>query len=103
MTLLVTVIAAIVSTLVWYLNNKRSELKIGILCLMYWGAALMWFVDAIFEFVEMGADYFNPEPAVLLNDLILGFSAVILGLVAWIVILLFKDPKGVIRKKHSEE
>lgn len=103
MTLLVTVIAAIVSTLVWYLNNKRSELKIGILCLTYWGAALMWFVDAIFEFVEMGVDYFNPEPAELLNDLILGFSAVILGLVAWIVILLFKDPKGVIRQKHSEE
>lgn len=37
MTLLVTVIAAVVSTMVWYLSEKSEELHLSFLCLMYWG------------------------------------------------------------------
>lgn len=34
----------------------------------------------------------------MLNDTFLGLSVVVLGLVIWMVILLIKDPKGVIKK-----
>ena len=97
MTLLVVVYAAIITTIVWYSNENRSLLKLGTLCLMYWGASIMWFVDAVFEYVEVQSDYFSPASTDMLNDFFLGLSVVALGLVIWLVILLFKDPKGVIR------
>ncbi len=98
MTLLTAVFAAIIATLAWYKTAPKNELKLNVLSLMYWGASLMWFVDAIFEFVELKSEYFSPEPLEMLNDLFLGLSAVALGLVIWIIYLLIKDPKGVVRE-----
>ena len=101
MTLLVTVFAAVISTAVWYKNAPDNQMKVGILCWMFWGASLMWFVDAVFEYIELGAEYFTPEAADMLNDFYLGLSVVALALVVWIVILLITDPKGVIKKAFS--
>jgi hypothetical protein len=97
MTLLTTVFAAVICTVIWYKNAPGSKMKIGILCWMYWGASLMWLVDAIFEYTELQAEYFTPAPVDMLNDFFLGLSVVALGLVIWLVALLVKDPKGVIR------
>ena len=97
MTLLITVFAAIVSTIVWYQTSSREEMKLGVLCLMYWGASIMWFVDAIFEYAELHEAYFTPSPADMLNDSYLGLSVVALGLVIWLIVLLLKDPKGVVK------
>lgn len=97
MTLLTTVFAAIISTVVWYSSASKREMKVGALCFMYWGASLMWLVDAIFEYAELGAEYFTPAPADMLNDFYLGLSVVALGLVIWLAILLVKDPKGVVK------
>ena len=58
----------------------------------------MWLVDAIFEYAELKAEYFTPAPADMLNDLFLGLSVIALALVIWLVYLLIKDPKGVIRQ-----
>ena len=98
MTLLITVIAAVVCTAIWYKNAPNNQLRIDILCWMYWGASIMWFVDAIFEYAELEAEYFAPAPKDMLNDAFLGFSVVALGLVIWMAILLIKDPKGVVKK-----
>ena len=97
MTLLTTVFAAIISTLIWYKNNERTQLRLGTLCLMYWGASLIWLVDAISEYAEHGAQAFVPAPLDMLNDLYLGLSVVAFGLVIWLVILLIKDPKGIVK------
>ena len=91
MTLLITVFAAIISTAVWYFKND-SNMKIGILALTYWGASLMWFVDAVAEYIELGAEYFTPAPLDMLNDAYLGLSVVALGLIIWLVAVLIKDP-----------
>ena len=97
MTLLIAVFAAIISTIVWYKSPARDEMKLGVLSLMFWGASLMWFVDAIFESAELQEKYFTPELKDMLNDTFLGFSVVALGLVIWLVVLLAKDPKGVVK------
>ena len=97
MTLLVSTFAAIVCTVIWYTNEKRHSLKLGFLALMYWGASLMWFVDAIFEYAELKAEYFTPAAEDMLNDLFLGLSVVALGLVIWLVVLMIKDPKGIVK------
>lgn len=97
MTLLTSVFAAIICTIIWYKNAPENEMKVGILCWLYWGASLMWLIDAVFEYAELGAEYFTPDPADMLNDLYLGLSVVALGLIVWLIILLIKDPKKVIR------
>ncbi len=97
MTLLTTVFAAVICTVIWYKGAPKSEMKVGVLCWMYWGASLMWLVDAIFEYAELHEKYFTPAPADMLNDFYLGLSVVALGLVIWLIILLVKDPKGVVK------
>ncbi len=97
MTLLITVFAAIISTVIWY-NRENDDMKLGPLLFMYWGASIMWFVDAIFEYAELGAEYFAPAAEDMLNDTFLGLSVVALGLVIWVVRLLILDPKGRIGK-----
>ncbi len=97
MTLLITVFAAVITTVLWY-NNAESNMKLGTLSLMYWGASLMWLVDAATEYIEIGAQYFTPAAADMLNDAYLGFSVVALGLVIWLAVLLVKDPNGKIRE-----
>ena len=83
MTLLTTVFAAVFCTVLWYQKASARELKVGILCWMFWGASLMWLGDAIFEYAELGAAYFTPAASDML--------------VIWLVIVLIKDPKGVVR------
>ena len=97
MTLLITVFAAVIATVVWYANKRSSELKVGVLCWMFWGASLMWLGDAIFEFIELKADYFTPAPADMLNDAFLGLSVVALALIIWLIRLLITDPKGSVK------
>ena len=97
MTLLITVFAAIICTVIWYKNEEARTLKVGTLTLMYWGASLMWLIDAIFEYAELGAESFVPAPLDMLNDLYLGLSVVALGLIIWLVILFIRDPKGVVK------
>ncbi|MGN1167640.1 MAG: hypothetical protein ACI4S2_14565 [Lachnospiraceae bacterium] len=98
MTLLTTVFAAIITTVIWYQKDSDNQMKVGTLSLMYWGASLMWTVDAIFEYAELKAEYFTPALADMVNDFFLGISVVAFGLIIWLVILLVKDPKDVVRK-----
>ena len=96
MTLLITVFAAVIATVKWY-NRKDDSMNLGVLLFLFWGASIMWFVDAIFEYVELGAEYFNQAPQDMLNDTFLGLSVVALALVIWVVKLLISDPKGSVR------
>ena len=98
MTLLITVFAAVITTAVWYKKNDE-KMMLGVLCWMFWGASLMWLVDAIFEYRELKEAYFTPALADMINDAFLGLSVVALALIVWIVVLLIKDPRGVIREK----
>ena len=102
MTLLIAVFAAIISTILWY-RRKDDTMKLGTLCFMYWGASLMWLGDAIFEYLELGAEYFTPAPTDMLNDAFLGLSVVALGMIICLIILLIKDPRGSVRAALLKE
>ena len=91
MTLLITVIAAVIATAVWYFKDDGS-LQISALCFMFWGASLMWFVDGIFCVAE-GESFLDLS----VSDALLGFVIVISGLVVWVITLLYKDPKHVVK------
>ena len=96
MTLLTTIFAAVAVTVLWY-NRQDDNMKLGTLCWLYWGASIMWFVDAVFEYAELREAYFTPAAEDMLNDLFLGLSVIALGLVIWLVILLIQDPKGSVK------
>lgn len=93
MCLLITAFAAIISTTIWYFGNKARKYNLGMLTLMYWGAALMWTVDGIFCVAE-GEGFFDMS----LNDAMLGILIVLCGLLVWILSILVKDPNDVIKK-----
>lgn len=95
MTLLITVFAAVIATVVWY--NIGNKMSIGVLCFLFWGASIMWFVDAIFEYAELRAEYFTPAAADMLNDAFLGLAVIAVALVIWLIVLLVRDPKGTVR------
>ncbi len=103
MTLLLTVFAAVITTLIWYSNEKARAMKISVLCYMFWGASLMWFVDALFEYAELRAEYFTPAAEDVLNDLFLGLAVIALALIVWLIILLVRDPNHVVRKALKRE
>lgn len=95
MTLLLTLMAAVAVTVIWYVSEKARFLKVGVLCYMFWGASLMWFVDAVFEYMELRTDYFNVPLADMVNDAFLGISVIVFAMIIWLVILLVKDPKRI--------
>ena len=97
MTLLITVFAAVICTAIWYKSAAAREMKVGVLCWLFWGASFMWLVDAIFEYAELHAAFFTPTAEDMLGDFYLGLSVVALGLIIWIAVLLVKDPKGVVK------
>ena len=101
MTLLLTVFAAIITTVKWS-NRENDNMKLHVLMYMFWGASLMWFVDAIAEYIELGAEYFNPALEDMINDSFLGLSVIAFALIIWVVYLLVKDPKGVVRKSITK-
>jgi len=97
MTLLLTLFAAIICTVLWY-RRKNDEMRLGTLCFMFWGASLMWLGDAIWEYAELREEFFAPELSDVLNDTFLGLSVIALALLVWLAILLVKDPKGSVKK-----
>ena len=98
MTLLITVFAAVITTAIWY-KKSDEKMLLGPLCWMFWGASIMWLVDAIFEYAELKAEYFTPALEDMINDSFLGLSVIALALIIWVVILLIKDPRGTVRAK----
>ena len=105
MTLLITVFAAVFVTVKWY-TRKDDSMQLGFLIFMLWGASIMWLVDAVFEYIELRAEYFTPAAEDMLNDAFLGLSVIAVALVVWLIRLLITDPKGVVRdslRKQAEK
>lgn len=102
MTLLICVFAAIIATVKWYRRENNDMMLTPLVC-MFWGASLMWLGDAVWEYAELHEKFFTPEPADMLNDAFLGLSVVAFALIVWLVILLIRDPKGVVKKSLKKE
>ena len=76
MCLILTCIAAVISTTLYFLCPGLSKrIFLEHLALMYWGAALMWSVDGVFRLRE-GEHFLE----LTLNDTLLGMLIVICGL-----------------------
>ena len=88
MTLLTVVFAAIFCTVLWYRMAPQDEMKVSVLCWIFWGASLMWLVDAVFAYMSRERRIL-PRTAEMLNDWFLEFPWWP-GTVVWLVILLVR-------------
>jgi hypothetical protein len=83
MCLLMTLAAALAVSLLWYYKNKKwgEDMKLAILALMYWSAALMWTVDGFFRLADG-----EPFLEFSRDDAWLGLLAVASGLAVYLVL-----------------
>jgi hypothetical protein len=95
MTFVITCLAAIIVSVIRLLPHPIGRrLRLGVLALIYSGAALMWCVDAILSVVR-GGPFIATDTESLRSDCLLGGCVILLGLIAWGGYLLFTR-----RKEH---
>ncbi|MGC8999242.1 MAG: hypothetical protein ACP5JW_07665 [Candidatus Bathyarchaeia archaeon] len=98
MWLVILAFAAAIATPIWYSKAEEDKCMLKLLCLILWGATIMVFVDHVMGFLMEGGEFFE----LTLDATILGFAMLIAALVIWEIVLLLKDPKGILYKKKSE-
>lgn len=93
MCLILTLIAALVSSALWYKKDKSNAYKLGTLALMFWGASLMWLVDSVFA-AFAGEAFFD----ISADDTKLGLLIIACGVAMWLIILGVSRSKRVLSK-----
>lgn len=91
---LITALAAVIASALWYVNAPNDKYKLGFLSFVYWGAAIMWLVDHVIAYVQEGGEFFEID----VSATGLGLSVLLAGLLLWLIVLLVSDPKRVLRK-----
>jgi hypothetical protein len=94
MFLIMTALAAVIVTIIWYVKSPNDKYKLGLLSLMFWGATIMWLVDHIMVFAAEGGEFFE----ISTDATMLGVAVIVLALMVWAIVLVISDPKGVLKK-----
>jgi len=94
MWLLMTALAAVITTALWYVNARDDKYKLGTLSLIFWGAAIMWFIDACIAHFAEGEKFFEMTA----DAALLGLSVIILALAVWGILLLVSAPRGIFKR-----
>ncbi len=92
MFLIMTSLAAVITTIIWYAKSPNDKYKLGLLSLMFWGATIMWLVDHIMAFASEGGEFFEINT----DATMLGFAVIVLALTVWAIVLVISDPKKVL-------
>jgi hypothetical protein len=95
--LLVLGYAAVAATLLWYSRAEKDTYMLKYLSLALWGVVVMSFIDHLYGYLTEGGEFLDTSP----DALLLGFSMLLVALVAWLLALLVKDPRGVLRKRAT--
>lgn len=93
MWLIVTALAALIVTALWFIGLPADRHKLGFLSLIYWGAALMWLVDHVMAYINHGGPFFEVDA----DATALALAVLALGLFVWLVRLVASDPKRITR------
>jgi hypothetical protein len=96
MWLIITLIAAVGATILWYVAPEIY--KLDVLSLLLWGASCMILVDHILGYKN--GSFFEMETEGLLNNsIILGIVMLIPVFIIWITIIIIKKPKQNIERR----
>jgi len=76
MWLIVMMLAAVIATAIWYIyDDRRETYSLGVLALILWGTSIMVLVDHVMGYLAEGGEF----------------------LIVWEVVLLVRDPKGILK------
>lgn len=95
MWLIILALAAVISTAIWYSKAEVDKYMLKTLCLILWGATIMVFVDHVMGYLMEGGEFLE----LTLESTALGFTMLTAAFILWEIILLLKDPKGVLHKR----
>lgn len=101
MTLLIIWCAAIISTVVKLKWDKQNQQHVSTLALIYWGASLMWVIDAMYQYIELRDKYWSDLVKNSISDLYLGILMIAIGVIMWQGMIQIKGFKERIRKHYS--
>ncbi|MEM1544482.1 MAG: hypothetical protein QW795_07350 [Candidatus Bathyarchaeia archaeon] len=93
--LIILAFAAAIVTVIWYSRADNDKYMLRLLCLILWGATIMVFVDHLMGYLMEGGEFLELTP----DALALGFTMLTAALIIWEIVLLIKDPKGVLLKR----
>ncbi|MEM1991207.1 MAG: hypothetical protein QXL13_01015 [Nitrososphaerota archaeon] len=94
MWLVVLAMAATLSTAIWYSKAENDVYMLKLLSLIFWGATIMVFIDHVMGYLMEGGAFLEMS----VEAAVLGFILLIFALIVWEIVLIIKDPKGVLRK-----
>jgi len=97
MWLIILAFAAAIATPLWYRMAEDDKYLLKLLCLILWGVTIMVFVDHLMSFLRKGGEFLEMTP----EATVLGFVMLIVALIIWEIVLILKDPKGVIYRRKS--
>ena len=95
MTLIITALAALIVTAIRFIKPEfATNMHMGFLALMYFGASLMWSIDGFFALSEGEPFVELADSAAMADDALLGICVVVLGLVVWGITLFIKRSRA---------
>ncbi|MEM3072577.1 MAG: hypothetical protein QW172_03885 [Candidatus Bathyarchaeia archaeon] len=97
MWLIVLAFSAIIATALWYSMAEDDKYMLRLLSLILWGASIMVFVDHVIGYVMDGGEFLE----MTVEATVLGITLLLGALIAWEIVLLLKDPKGVLYKRKA--
>jgi hypothetical protein len=96
--LLILAFASAIATALWYSIAENDKYMLKLLSAILWGATIMVFVDHVMGYLMKGGEFFE----LTADAMVLGFVLLITALVVWEIVLLLRDPKGVLYKRKSK-
>lgn len=97
MWLIILLFASVLSTAFWYSKAEDDKYMLKLLSLLFWGASIMIFVDNLVGYAVEGGEFIDLSA----ESIVLGFVLLLAVLIIWEIILLVKDPKKVVWRKHG--
>ncbi|MEM2902828.1 MAG: hypothetical protein QXO32_08915 [Candidatus Bathyarchaeia archaeon] len=98
MWLIVLAFAATITTALWYSTAEDDRYMLRLLSLILWGASIMVFVDHVMGYLMGGGSFLE----VTAEATVLGVILLTAALMAWEIVLLLKDPRGVLYKRKAK-
>jgi len=95
--LVILALAATITTAIWYSKAENDVHLFRLLTIIFWGATIMVFVDHVMGYLMEGGEFFE----MTLDATVLGIVLLITALIVWEIVLLLKDPKGILYKRRK--
>lgn len=98
MWLIILSFSATIATALWYSKAEDDKYMLRFLSLILWGTTIMVFVDHVMGYLMEGGEFLEMS----VDATVLGVALLIIALVIWEIVLLLKDPKGVLYRRESK-